>query len=125
MGEVPSTSWRPWCTRAVLLSPPLSLLLLLNQTNPIYQLASYGGQTRLEGMRGTCHVWDSSTGALLRTITVSPNALLSLASGGDWLRWARENLGVAFAMGPHPRLGAGSKVLQLEGGVVRMILDRL
>jgi hypothetical protein len=42
--------------------------------------------------------------------------------------WARDwvlDLGKAFAMGCHPRLGAGSQVLELEVGVVRMILDRL
>ena len=84
-----------------------------------------GSKLASGGRDGACHVWDSSTGALLRTITVSPHTLLSLAPGGDWVRWARENLGMAFAMGHHPRLGEGSRVLQLEGGVVRMILDRL
>ena len=32
---------------------------------------------------------------------------------------------VAFATGHHPRLGAGSGVLELEVGVVRMILEEL
>jgi len=32
---------------------------------------------------------------------------------------------VAFAMGHHPRLGAVSRVLELEAGVVRMIMDRV
>ena len=32
---------------------------------------------------------------------------------------------MAFAMGNHPRLGSGSRVLALEAGVVRMILDRV
>ena len=30
---------------------------------------------------------------------------------------------MAFAMGHHPRLGGGSQVLELEVGVVRMIVD--
>jgi len=73
---------------------------------------------------GTCEVWDSSTGALLRTINVPPddprNGVLSVASGRDWVRNP-----LSFAMGHHPRLGAGSWVLELEAGVVRMILDRV
>jgi hypothetical protein len=32
---------------------------------------------------------------------------------------------MAFAMGHHPRLGAGSQVLELEVGLVQMILDRV
>jgi len=32
---------------------------------------------------------------------------------------------MAFAMGHHPRIGAGSQVLALEAGVVHMILDRV
>ena len=65
-------------------------------------------------------VWDSSTGALLGTIPVG-RTVLSVVWGRDW---ARDTLmGEAFAMGQHPRLGAGSKVLALEVGVVQMILD--
>jgi len=71
---------------------------------------------------GTCKVWDSSTGALLRTINVG-NGVSSVAIGRDWVRDTQR--GVAFAMGHHPRLGAGSRVLELEAGVVRMILDRV
>jgi len=76
---------------------------------------------------GACKVWDSSTGALLRTIDIDVgngeggNRLFSVSWGRDWVRDTRE----AFAMGQHPRLGAGSELLELEAGVVRMILDRI
>ena len=65
---------------------------------------------------------DSSTGALLRTINVR-NPVFCLASGRDWVR--EEEREMAFAMGHHPLLGAESQVLELEEGVVRMILDRV
>ena len=68
---------------------------------------------------GTCKVWDSSTGALLRTFTLQ-KPVFSVSWGCDWVRDA-----VAFAMGQHPRLGAGSPVFSLDVGVVRMILDRV
>jgi len=71
---------------------------------------------------GTCKVWDSSTGALLRTIDVGAR-VCSLAWGCDWVRFTQT--GVAFAMGHHPRLGERSEVLALDEGVVRMILDRV
>ena len=71
---------------------------------------------------GTCKVWDPSTGALMRTIEVGA-AILSVTWGIDWVRDTQR--GVAFAMGHHPRLGAGSQVLDLDAGVVRMILDRV
>jgi hypothetical protein len=32
---------------------------------------------------------------------------------------------VAFAMGHHERLGAGSRVLALDAGVVRMVLEQV
>ena len=64
-------------------------------------------------------MWDSSTGALLRTIHVG-NDVDSVV----WLRdWERDAKCEAFALGMHLRLGAGSQVLELEVGVVRMILD--
>ena len=69
---------------------------------------------------GTCKVWDSSTGALLRTIPVG-RPVLSVVWGRDWERDTL--IGEAFAMGQHPRLGAGSQVLAFEAGVVKMILD--
>jgi len=75
---------------------------------------------------GTCMVWDSSTGALLRTIQPG-RRISSVAWGRDWERdWERDRQrGEAFAMGHHPRLGAGSWVTELEVGLVRMILDRV
>jgi WD40 repeat protein len=74
------------------------------------------------GQDGTCKVWDSSTGGLLRTLNVE--ALIhSVVWGRDWVRDTQGAM--AFAMGHHLRLGAGSQVLELEAGVVRMILDRV
>jgi WD40 repeat protein len=70
---------------------------------------------------GTCKVWDSSTGALLRTINVG-YAVHAVSWGRDWMRDTQR--GAAFAMGHHPRLGERSEVLALDAGVVRMILDR-
>jgi len=70
---------------------------------------------------GTCKVWNSSTGALLRTINVG-YAVHSVSWGRDWVRDTQR--GTAFAMGHHPRLGERSEVLALDAGVVRMILDR-
>ena len=70
---------------------------------------------------GTCKVWDWSTGALLRTINVG-EPVLEISWGRDWVRDTQR--GVAFAMGHHPRLGERSRVLALDAGVVRMILDR-
>ena len=67
---------------------------------------------------GTCNVWDMSNGELLWTITLA-QPIFSVAWGREWER------DMAFAMGHHPRLGAGSRVLALEAGVVRMILDRV
>jgi WD40 repeat protein len=69
---------------------------------------------------GTCKVWDSSTGALLRTIDLGDEDIKSAAWGRNWVLGA-----IAFAMGHHSRLGAGSRVLALEAGVAQMILDRV
>jgi len=74
------------------------------------------------GSDNTCEVWDLSTGALLRTIDIGRNATF-VDWGRDWVREASQQL--AFAMGHHPRLGAESQVLDLEVGVVRMILDHV
>jgi len=71
---------------------------------------------------GTCTVWDTSTGELLHTIDPGA-AAFSVSWGRDWVRDTQR--GQAFAMGHHPRLGTGSQVLELEVGVVRMILDRV
>lgn len=44
-----------------------------------------------------------------------------------WKLWARcpEERKVAFAMGFHPRLGAGSRLQSLKNDLARMILDLL
>ena len=80
-----------------------------------------GGKLASGSSDGTCKVWDSSTGALLRTINVG-RPVESVAWGRDWVRDTQR--GGAFAMGQHPRLGARSQVLELEAGVVQMILDQ-
>jgi hypothetical protein len=64
-----------------------------------------------------------SAGALLRTIENGDDILESVAWGRDWVRDTQT--GVAFAMGHHPRLGERSRILALDAGVVRMILDRV
>ena len=72
---------------------------------------------------------NSSTGARLWTARYEPTPTLfnvgmvvhSLAWGPEWVQDKK----MAFAMGHHPGLGAGSQVLELEVGVVRMILDRV
>jgi WD40 repeat protein len=72
---------------------------------------------------GTCKVWDSSTGVLLHSFEARGKLTpFSVAWGRDWVR---DTQAIAFAMGHHPRLGAGSQVLELEVGVVRMILDHV
>ena len=71
---------------------------------------------------GTCNVWDSSTGALLRTINIGTTIFCEVW-GRDWVRDTQGAM--ASAMGNHPRLGGVSQVLELEAGVVRMILDRM
>jgi WD40 repeat protein len=71
---------------------------------------------------GACKVWDSSTGALLRSITVCARAVnFSVSWGRDFVKDSQ----CAFAMGHHPRLGEGSRVLDLDVGVIRIILDRV
>jgi WD40 repeat protein len=78
------------------------------------------------GHDDTCKAWDSSTGDLLRTIQLVDSPMRGAASvswGCDWVRDTQA--GVAFAMGHHPRLGGGSPVLEIEAGVLRMILDRV
>ena len=68
----------------------------------------------------TCKVWDSSTGALLRTIQLEGPCWF-LWWGRDWVQATQRAM--AFAMGHHPKLGGGSRVRELELGVVRMIVD--
>ena len=84
---------------------------------------SLDGSKLASGSRdGTCKVWDSSTGALLRTIRAQ-YPVLSVVWARDWVQDTQSAM--AFAMGHHPRLGVGSQLLELEVGVVRMILDRV
>ena len=47
----------------------------------------------------------------------------SVSWGRDWVRDTQR--ATAVAMGRHPRLGIWSQFLELEVGVVRMILDRV
>ena len=73
---------------------------------------------------GSCKVWNSSTGALLRTIDLgTSNPAISVVWGRDWV--GETQTWMAFSMGHHPRLGEGSQVLALDVEVVRMILDRV
>ena len=100
------------------------MTLVAHNLSPVSAASfSVGGGSKLAtGSRdGTCNVWDSSTGDLLRTIELGA-AICTVSWGRDWVR---DETCVAFAMGHHPRLGAGSQVLELEVGVVRMILDRV
>jgi WD40 repeat protein len=74
---------------------------------------------------GYCKVWDSSSGAILGTIIIPFEAgtiIINLTWGRDWVRDTQTSL--AFAMGHHPRLGAGSQVRGLDEELLRMILDR-
>ena len=98
------------------------LLTLVGHQNFVFSASFSGSQIASSSADGTCKVWDSSTGALLRTIVVG-KPVFSVASGRDWVRDTQRAM--AFAMGHHPRLGAGSQVLELDWGVVRMILDRV
>ena len=99
-------------------------LRLAGQTDGVHSSAFSpdGSQLALCSYDGACRVWDSSTGALVHTFKIYKEAS-SVAWGRDWVRDTRR--GAAFAMGHHPRLGAESQVLELEAGVVRMILDRV
>jgi WD40 repeat protein len=68
-----------------------------------------------------CKIWDS-TGALLRTIELG-TIPFSMSWGRDWVR--DTNTAMAFAMGHHQRLGAGSHVLGVHEELLQMILDRV
>ena len=78
--------------------------------------------SKLASASHACMVWDTSTGEILKTIALRMTAC-SVSWARDWVRDTQR--GQAFAMGHHPRLGTGSQVLELEVGVVRMILDRV
>jgi WD40 repeat protein len=69
-----------------------------------------------------CKVWDVNTGGILRTIELK-GTCCSLSWGRDRVRDRERE--TAFAMGHHPRLGGESGVLELETGVVKMIVDAL
>jgi len=98
-----------------------STIVCNQQQSVSISFSSDGRKLATGGSDGSCKVWDSSTGALIRTIQIG-NAVHSISWARDWVR---DGTCVAFAMGHHPRLGAGSRVLALEVGVVRMILDRV
>ena len=65
----------------------------------------------------TCNFWDVVNGELLWDMDVP---VWSVAFGRDW---ERDQRCVAFAMGHHERLGGGSRVQELDEGVVRMVLE--
>mmetsp|Transcript_63019 Transcript_63019/g.144384 ORF Transcript_63019/g.144384 Transcript_63019/m.144384 type:complete len:287 (+) Transcript_63019:315-1175(+) len=96
----------------------------MDHTSPVFPSSfSVDGSKLATGCYdGTCKVWDSSTGALLRTIEVG-STIFSVFWGRDWVMDTQRAM--AFAMGHHPRLGERSQVLALDAGVVRMILDRV
>ena len=100
------------------------LTLVGHQSRP-HSAAAFSGEdgSKLASVScdNTCKVWDSSTGVCLRTIEMfSP---VSVLWGRDWVRDTQGAM--AFAMGHHPRLGGSSRVLELDAGVVRMIMDRV
>jgi WD40 repeat protein len=76
---------------------------------------------------GTCKLWDAATGIMLHSIQLS-SPIVSIVLGRDWVadetdrRHARRE---AFAMGQLERLGAGSWVRQLEGKVIRSVLEKV
>ena len=97
---------------------------MVGHTGPIYS-ASFsvedGSKLASGSADGTCKVWDSSTGALLRTIDVG-RLVFSVEWGRDWVRDTQR--AEAFAMGHHPWLGAGSQVLVLDEELLRIILGK-
>ena len=99
---------------------------LLRISLPIYEVECLsfspdGSKLATGSSDGTCKVWDSSTGALLRTIQL-PTFVCCVSWGRDWVQDTQR--ATAFAMGHHPRLGAVSLVLGLDEELLRMILDR-
>jgi len=101
--------------------PRLSLLGHLDRVFGASFSAQDGSKLASVSDDRTCKVWDSSTGVLLRTIEVG--SVCSVWWGRDWVRGRQ--MREAFAMGHDPRLGARSRILALDAGVVRMILERL
>ena len=85
---------------------------------------SFDGSKFVSGdSSGTCKVWDSSTGSLIRTTEIG-ESLDFIACGRDWVL-EKQKAALAVAMGHHPRLRAGSHLLGLDEELVRMILDLL
>jgi WD40 repeat protein len=85
---------------------------------------SFDGSKLVSGdSSGVCKVWESSTGALIRTIEIG-ESLDFIACGRDWVR-DKQRVALSVAMGHHPRLGAGSHLRGLDDELVRMILDLL
>jgi WD40 repeat protein len=83
-----------------------------------------GSKLASASWNGPCNVWDSSTGALLKTIDVGDPAT-SISWGCDWVLDNQRAMALAFTMGHHPRLGAASRLLGLDEELVHMILDLL
>ena len=78
------------------------------------------GRTLVSGSEDeSCKFWNVATGELLWTLE-GADIVWSVAFGRDW---ARDQRWVAFSMGHHERLGAGSRVRSLDEGVVRMVLE--
>ena len=67
----------------------------------------------------SCKFWNVATGELMWTLETA-DIVWSVAFGRDW---ERDQRCVAFSMGHHERLGAGSRVRSLDEGVVRMVLE--
>jgi len=69
---------------------------------------------------GCVRLCDSASGAHLRTFDTEQGFYKRFSFGRDFFRYQKC---VAFAMGHHERLGAGSRVHGLEPEVVRMVLE--
>jgi len=127
-GAIATCSASPPCHDVVLFdieSGELRLTLVGHQSPPD-SAATFSGEdgSKLASVsidNDACKVWDLSTGATLRNMRMFPP--VSMSWGRDWVRDTQGAM--AFAMGHHPRLGETSRVLALDAGVVRMILDRV
>ena len=79
-----------------------------------------GSKLAAASFDGTCRVWDLTTGALLEKINLG-QFIYSVSWGRDWALDAQR--ATAFAMGHHPRLGAGLPLQAFDTELVRLILD--
>ena len=90
-------------------------------------LSADGSMLAMSRNNGSVVLVNAWTGQLLRTVEQGlvgrTERCACLACGPDWATVTQR--GSAFAMGHHPRLGAASRVLLLDAGVLRMILDRV